>query len=474
MSRLMICSDLHLGHSNIHKYRSQYDTAEEHHEDIFERVATGIKKRDTLYLLGDVAFTKEWLQKIKLIQCRYKLLICGNHDTERGICMKDLVEVYDDVKALHSKRNYWFTHAPIHPQEMRGKLGVIHGHCITDDTEILTKDGWKGSDKIKKGDHVYSMDNSTLELVDDVVLNLFSKSYSGRMVSLKGQGVDIRVTDKHRIPKLTKKGISYILADEMKGIYKFKLIKSGEYKSKGLDLEDNLIKLYILLAADGSITPAKLCRVSVCKERKILKVKQLLEDMNLDFRVFGEGKDYTCYHFKLPKELENYNIKGLDKKITKCNRKQALLIKETYSWTDGNKNLIFTSKGSEVDILQHLFVVNGFSCKVHSRIGHGFSKGISYQLSVSDKTTHYMSKISSRVQEEYVDNEKVWCISNNNTNFICRRNGAVILTGNCHSFKVLDGDTEDIRYYNACLEHTNYAPISFEDLMERKPLCNAN
>lgn len=138
MSRLMICSDLHLGHKNIHKYRTQYATAEEHHEDIFERIATGVKKRDTLYLLGDIAFTKEWLERIKEIRCRYKLLVCGNHDTERGITMKDIVESYDDVKALHSKRNYWFTHCPIHPQEIRGRLGVVHGHCHSHN--II--DGW--------------------------------------------------------------------------------------------------------------------------------------------------------------------------------------------------------------------------------------------------------------------------------------------------------------------------------------------
>jgi len=42
--------------------------------------------------------------------------------------MRDLVNTYDAVYALWSKRDYWFSHAPIHPQEMRGKKGNIHGH----------------------------------------------------------------------------------------------------------------------------------------------------------------------------------------------------------------------------------------------------------------------------------------------------------------------------------------------------------
>lgn len=128
MTRLMITSDLHLGHKNIHNFRKGFGTAEEHHEVMFENLATNIKKRDSLILLGDIAFDKYWLGKIASIKCEKKLLICGNHDTENGIKMRDLVNAYDDVMALHSRRNYWFSHCPIHPYEMRGKVGNIHGH----------------------------------------------------------------------------------------------------------------------------------------------------------------------------------------------------------------------------------------------------------------------------------------------------------------------------------------------------------
>ena len=128
MTRLLITSDLHLGHNNIHKYRTQFKTAEQHHAYVFEQLVNTIKKRDSIIFLGDVAFTKEWLREITSISCAKKLLICGNHDTERDIKMKDIVEAYDDVMALHSRKGYWFSHCPIHPNEMRGKTGNIHGH----------------------------------------------------------------------------------------------------------------------------------------------------------------------------------------------------------------------------------------------------------------------------------------------------------------------------------------------------------
>lgn len=143
MSRLMLMSDLHLGHKNICKYRTQFSSEDEHHNTIFENLATNINKRDTLYLLGDVAFTPYWLNKIASIKCYHKVLICGNHDTERGIKMEDLVDVYDNVYSLISKRNYWLSHCPIHPQEIRGKLGNIHGH--THNRKIMNGAGEESS-----------------------------------------------------------------------------------------------------------------------------------------------------------------------------------------------------------------------------------------------------------------------------------------------------------------------------------------
>lgn len=127
MSRLLISSDLHLGHKNICKYRTQFSSADEHHEFIFENLATNVGKRDTLYLLGDVAFDKYWLEKIKNIKCQHKKLICGNHDTEHH-SMRELCDAFDSVEALMSKHNVWFSHCPIHPQEMRNCVLNIHGH----------------------------------------------------------------------------------------------------------------------------------------------------------------------------------------------------------------------------------------------------------------------------------------------------------------------------------------------------------
>tara|TARA_R110002126_G_scaffold34517_1_gene106799 strand:- start:442 stop:975 length:534 start_codon:yes stop_codon:yes gene_type:complete len=127
MSALKFTSDLHLGHKNICKYRTDFSSSDNHDSFIFENLVRDIKKRDTLYFLGDVAFTKEWLAEIKSIKCQHKKLICGNHDRDHHT-MKELCDAFDSVDVLLSKRNMWMTHCPIHPQELRGREFNIHGH----------------------------------------------------------------------------------------------------------------------------------------------------------------------------------------------------------------------------------------------------------------------------------------------------------------------------------------------------------
>ena len=133
-----ICSDLHIGHNNIHNFRKGIaGTAEEHWEMALEGLRA-IPKRATIFLLGDIAFTKEHLKEVANIPCKNKILIVGNHCLDRKeITMRDLCDTYEKVYSLHKYKNHWMTHAPIHPMELRGKKN-LHGHTHF---QLMLKDG---------------------------------------------------------------------------------------------------------------------------------------------------------------------------------------------------------------------------------------------------------------------------------------------------------------------------------------------
>jgi len=103
-------------------------------------------KRDLLFVLGDFLFPgdkyDEYIKRIRKLRCRIKLVM-GNHDS---------MELYQEINQkpqspegsielqlpLFSYKNMWLSHAPIHPQELRGRKGNVHGHLhrsILDDPD---------------------------------------------------------------------------------------------------------------------------------------------------------------------------------------------------------------------------------------------------------------------------------------------------------------------------------------------------
>jgi len=123
-----LLSDMHLGHKDIHKkFRTQFNSDEEHDQTIITNYLNTITKRDTVYFLGDIAFSDEAIEKVQKLP-GYKILVLGNHDVDRGTNRaKALQACFDKICGITSKHQIWLTHAPIHPEELRGKFN-IHGH----------------------------------------------------------------------------------------------------------------------------------------------------------------------------------------------------------------------------------------------------------------------------------------------------------------------------------------------------------
>lgn len=138
MSKKWIISDLHLGHANILKFSGNLrggTNSEEHDDWIISQINSVVKKGDLLYICGDVAIDRDSLVKIGRIK-GMKILIRGNHDI---YATQDYLKYFQQVHGLISfKGTFWISHAPIHPQELRGRYN-IHGHVHQN--SILGLDG---------------------------------------------------------------------------------------------------------------------------------------------------------------------------------------------------------------------------------------------------------------------------------------------------------------------------------------------
>jgi calcineurin-like phosphoesterase family protein len=127
MSCVYVTSDWHIGHNGIsHKFRTQYPDDSAHDNHILKTAKDMVKKRDVLFVLGDVTWTQSGLELIDSYKFPCKMIMLkGNHDT---LPTSDYLAVFDEVEGTYKYKRYWFTHIPIHPQELyRGHN--VHGHC---------------------------------------------------------------------------------------------------------------------------------------------------------------------------------------------------------------------------------------------------------------------------------------------------------------------------------------------------------
>jgi len=128
-------SDWHLGHKNIQKFRKHVQDEEHNRKLIIQEYKDKITKRDDVYVLGDAVFTMWALQNLEGLPGR-RFLIRGNHDK---LDTQAYLKHFHGVYGLLKYKEFWLSHAPIHPQELRGKVS-LHGHVHYETVRTDTQD----------------------------------------------------------------------------------------------------------------------------------------------------------------------------------------------------------------------------------------------------------------------------------------------------------------------------------------------
>lgn len=150
MSRNFYWSDLHLGHDKVAQLRG-FDSTAAHDAHIFDRWEAAVTKRDTVWVLGDLAMASPRLA-LALIETLpgTKHLILGNHDAAHPMHrnahrqQKRYLQAFDSVQTMarhklagkdfllshHPYRGDSGAHEDRHTQyRLRDEgMPLIHGH----------------------------------------------------------------------------------------------------------------------------------------------------------------------------------------------------------------------------------------------------------------------------------------------------------------------------------------------------------
>lgn len=143
MANLWMISDLHLGHKGILTFDHpdggklrDFDSLDQMEEYIFDIWQDTVGAGDKVYVLGDVAFNRQALLRMKDLKGS-KRLIRGNHDLFK---QKDYNEVFTQTYGVRQINRVWLTHVPMHPHSMDRAIVNVHGHLhsgLVDDPRYI-------------------------------------------------------------------------------------------------------------------------------------------------------------------------------------------------------------------------------------------------------------------------------------------------------------------------------------------------
>ena len=341
-------------------------------------------------------------------------------------------------------------------KNVKGFEGVLI-HCLTPDTEILTEYGWQNLESFKSNTpskcYSYNTETKKAELVD--IEGFVERPYDGDLYYCDGKRVCYEVTDEHRM---------YFGAYKRNGELDWRfakvkdMVKSPHFLTSackdGWEISEAQMMLYRLLMAvqaDGYIinwsNTASQVRFHLVKERKINRVKYLVESLGGEYKEFVdcEGKTHICLDSSLSEiitELMNpyryvKNYKELPIELLNlCSEDMKELVYEYLFW-DGRRETHVSGKGSTIsstnentiNLLQTMCCLSGL--RTNKRLERPKNGGHSklWNLSFFENQEDVVPMPETFGTRRY--NGQVWCLQNCNTTLFIRKNGRTMIIGNC-------------------------------------------
>lgn len=315
--------------------------------------------------------------------------------------------------------------------------GIILAHCFSEDTELLTENGWKGIDEIDKGDVVATLNRHNDLIEYQPALNKYVYEGVDEMYHMSSSAADHLVTANHKMIYKSYHNYKESLAEDfyVKGA---QVPVSGLFQREDLDLydSDEELRFHVWAITNGNLYYVNkdgmlTYRFHLKKERKINRLVELLFTLGWEYS-FGDYKDDTTTIY-----VKNVNpkfTKVLSEMHRNLSQRQTTLLFTEWSHTDGthsdkmrdNAFQLSTNVTFHKDLLQELAVLSGHktTCALSKKDGYSDV----YMLNVRLNTTHVRSDIINKGTVSY--SGRVWCLETSNHTLIARRNGKILITGN--------------------------------------------
>ena len=127
MADTFLIGDTHFGHRKILDFEAAhrpFPSIEQHDEALVERWNSVVRKRDTVWHLGDVLFGRHSFKHLARLNGTKKLVM-GNHDCYPSAAY---LEHFNRIVGAAEVAGCILTHIPVHDSQFRRYKANIHGH----------------------------------------------------------------------------------------------------------------------------------------------------------------------------------------------------------------------------------------------------------------------------------------------------------------------------------------------------------
>lgn len=475
-----------------------------------------IDLKDIRTMVG--TFKKQNINFIEILFTKYKFINSKYADVFNVLINeRERIARYDIYTALNcmvgmAMQKY---KALEHPYPTtKDKIEMYGYDCYHQDTEFLTKEGWKKFNEIKDKEEIGTINPITHTLEFQKPLRRFNESYKGKMFDIETYNTHFNVTPNHNLfispININKDGHTY---KEDKS--NWKLVKASDIIKGRLPKHNHIAKpinrnselenydevkitddLLILLGAfvsdgtvcfrDNKVKSIRLYQKYIDRKHNqdfidmIDSIKEYKITKNITKARNGNGLEITwdCYDNDIKKFYEwsghKSESKRLPKFISLLSSRQARILLKSLCLGDGTKQktreVYYTINSLLADDIQLLSIMaNKDSVKMGGVEGYSFFDKFSqkeskiYQVAIKTKESLpdwcYL-KLGKNVKEQDYDG-KIVCFEVPNHVLVTRYMGKVAVQGNCkqlhHILRMSDFMKRyiDGEYYEKCLIPTN-------------------
>ncbi len=333
---------------------------------------------------------------------------------------------------------------------------IVGNHdCLDDDTEALTKRGWKKYTELNTDDLVYSFDYENDKGVWSSINKIIIKPYSGNLISVVGNRLDMLMTPTHRVLCQRRVGTSfkdfeYIFANDLRT--RIRIPTSAVQEHNTVEVDEDLIKIAAWILTDGSISKPikdnhrKHINIYQSKKDMTKQIEELLKRLDLKFSKYTRERKVSpikgvevknClpqHHFSISVESSERILKFVPEKdvipewIYNLSKTQFNIFLNTFIDGDGTaykhrKNvwIIYGTKNI-LEQLQVACIINGYTASLIKDIRND------WRLNVCTSRNFQFDVYKAKNEKHY--DGLVWCLNVPLSNFMVRRNGKHNFTGN--------------------------------------------